>query len=53
MKIARELTLKDEWKVGRIIARPYLGTKKKVNSKEQAIDMIMLLNHMEEQFLMN
>ena len=27
-EIARELTLKDEWKVGRIIARPYLGTKK-------------------------
>ncbi|WP_300359001.1 phosphopentomutase [Fusobacterium sp.] len=27
-EIARELTLKDEWKVGRIIARPYLGKKK-------------------------
>lgn len=27
-EIARELTLKDEWKVGRIIARPYLGDKK-------------------------
>ncbi|NFS30397.1 phosphopentomutase [Clostridium botulinum] len=27
-EIARELTLKDEWKVGRIIARPYLGSKK-------------------------
>ncbi len=26
-EIARELTLKDEWKVGRIIARPYKGTK--------------------------
>lgn len=25
-QIARELTLKDEWKVGRIIARPYIGT---------------------------
>lgn len=24
--IARELTLKDEWKVGRIIARPFIGT---------------------------
>ena len=47
-EIARELTLKDEWKVGRIIARPYLGTK-----KGEAIDMTMLLNHMEEQFLMN
>ena len=27
-EIARELTLKDEWKVGRIIARPYVGDKK-------------------------
>ena len=26
-EIARELTLKDEWKVGRVIARPYVGTK--------------------------
>ena len=26
-EIAREITLKDEWKVGRIIARPYLGNK--------------------------
>ncbi len=26
-EIARELTMKDEWKVGRIIARPYLGNK--------------------------
>jgi len=25
-EIARELTLKEEWKVGRIIARPYTGT---------------------------
>ena len=25
-EIAREITLKDEWKVGRIIARPYIGT---------------------------
>lgn len=25
-EIARKLTLKDEWKVGRIIARPYIGT---------------------------
>lgn len=24
-EIAREITLKDEWKVGRIIARPYIG----------------------------
>ncbi len=27
-EIARELTLKDEWKVGRVIARPYIGMKK-------------------------
>ncbi|MCE5222525.1 MAG: phosphopentomutase [Clostridium sp.] len=27
-EIARELTLIDEWKVGRVIARPYLGMKK-------------------------
>ena len=27
-KIARELTMRDEWKVGRVIARPYVGEKK-------------------------
>ena len=27
-KIAREITMKDEWKVGRVIARPYVGRKK-------------------------
>ncbi|MDU7241115.1 phosphopentomutase [Clostridium sp.] len=27
-EIAREITLKDEWKVGRIIARPYVGERK-------------------------
>lgn len=27
-EIARELTMKDEWKVGRVIARPYTGRKK-------------------------
>ena len=26
-EIARDITMKDEWKVGRIIARPYLGRK--------------------------
>jgi phosphopentomutase len=26
-EIARELTLEDKWKVGRVIARPYLGNK--------------------------
>ncbi|MDC7236321.1 MAG: phosphopentomutase [Sphaerochaetaceae bacterium] len=27
-EIARELTLEDKWKVGRVIARPYVGKKK-------------------------
>lgn len=27
-EIARELTMRDEWKVGRVIARPYTGKKK-------------------------
>ena len=27
-EIARELTMKDEWRVGRVIARPYIGKKK-------------------------
>ena len=27
-EIARELCMKDEWKVGRVIARPYVGKKK-------------------------
>lgn len=27
-EIARDITMKDEWKVGRVIARPYLGKKK-------------------------
>ena len=27
-EIAREITMQDEWKVGRIIARPYVGKKK-------------------------
>lgn len=27
-EIARELTMKEEWKVGRVIARPYVGRKK-------------------------
>lgn len=27
-EIARELTMKDEWRVGRVIARPYVGKKK-------------------------
>lgn len=27
-EIARELVMKDEWKLGRVIARPFVGTKK-------------------------
>ncbi len=27
-EIARELTMRDQWKVGRVIARPYIGKKK-------------------------
>lgn len=27
-KIARDITMKEEWKVGRVIARPYIGKKK-------------------------
>lgn len=27
-EVARALTMKDEWKVGRVIARPYIGRKK-------------------------
>ena len=27
-EIAREITLKDEWRIGRVIARPYVGKKK-------------------------
>ncbi len=27
-EIARELTMRDEWRVGRVIARPYVGRKK-------------------------
>lgn len=27
-EIARELTMRDEWKVGRVIARPYIGRRK-------------------------
>ena len=40
-EIAREITLKDEWRVGRVIARPYVG-KKKENLNVQAIAMITL-----------
>ena len=41
-EIARELTLKEEWKVGRIIARPYIGEPgnftRTGNRKDYALD---------------
>ncbi len=43
-EIARELTLKDEWKVGRIIARPYVGVKgnftRTANRHDYALDPV-------------
>lgn len=41
--IAREITLRDEWKVGRVIARPYLGDpvhgfKRTANRHDYALD---------------
>ena len=43
-EIARELTLKDEWKVGRIIARPYIGEVgnfiRTGNRKDYALDPV-------------
>lgn len=43
-EIARELTLKDEWKVGRIIARPYIGQPNNFirtgNRKDYALDPV-------------
>lgn len=36
-EIARELTMKDEWKVGRVIARPYVGRKKESSSAPQTV----------------
>ena len=47
-EIARELTMRDEWRVGRVIARPYVG-KKKANLKEQATDTTMHLSQQEKQ----
>lgn len=43
-KIARELTLCDEWKVGRVIARPYVGTPgnftRTANRHDYALDPV-------------
>ena len=36
-----ETTLKDEWRVGRVIARPYVG-KKKGNLKERATQPMIM-----------
>ncbi len=41
-EIARDITMKDEWKVGRVIARPYVGKKKKVSSNVPVTVMITL-----------
>ena len=42
--IAREITLKDEWKVGRIIARPFIGElgnfKRTSNRKDYALNPV-------------
>lgn len=44
--IARELTLKEEWKVGRIIARPFIGTpgsfKRTSNRHDYALDPVSI-----------
>lgn len=42
-EIARKITLKDEWRVGRVIARPYVG-KKRVSSCEPQTGMTMHLS---------
>lgn len=39
-EIAREITMKDEWRVGRVIARPYIGMKK-VSLKGRATEETM------------
>lgn len=42
-EIARELTLRDEWKVGRVIARPYVGRKKDEFLKYLKDDDLLLI----------
>lgn len=42
-EIARKITLKDEWRVGRVIARPYVG-KKRVSSCEPQTGTTMRLS---------
>lgn len=46
--IAREICMKPEWMVGRIIARPFIGTNKDDLSVQQ-IDMIMQCLHHQRQ----
>ncbi len=55
-EIARDLCMKDEWKVARIIARPYLGEKKgefvrTANRKDYALEPFAntILDYMKEQ----
>ncbi len=40
-EIARELTMRDAWRVGRVIARPYVGKKKKASLSEPVTAGIM------------
>lgn len=54
-EIARELTMEPKWKVGRIIARPFIGTNKDnftrtANRKDYALQPFekTALNHLEE-----
>lgn len=54
-EIAREITMKPEWKVGRIIARPFVGTNKNdfvrtPNRKDYALKPFekTVLNHLSE-----
>ena len=53
-QIARELTLKDEWKVGRVIARPFIGTPgnfiRTANRHDYALNPVSktVLDHLKE-----
>ena len=53
-QIARELTLKDEWKVGRVIARPFIGTPgnfiRTANRHDYALNPVSktVLDHLNE-----
>lgn len=47
-EIARELTMKDEWKVGRVIARPYVRERKKESSSAPQTVTTTLSNRREK-----